>query len=528
MDARKLEINSAATTRVYPPPENPYCLGTIPPGRCDSCNRNFYSVAAQTSGVQRYHGSLTAEEAQAEINNLLTRIREDKADLKAKLHTRGDLIISRWSKKSIDKRGQLLCSSARFCFGEWPPVSSTEELPDGHFIAWLPEESKRTSSPYALWIQTKEFAEDRSKLLAFLHLRTEHSPQSWAMHDTIESENLFEKALDLPYNSHCVKMFGEDYGKLVSYDSALVHTSAIMSFPRALVTIRAQFAILRALCQIVDHIVTDSSPSGSSKWKNTVHNLNKKGGESRWTFYEHPGLVSPYGFDTKTLLDKVTNKFNELCDDMQLMHTDPEYMLNAALTCKASIRSKDPIPSSIKWDLVTLDFLSNRFTKLVQWVRVLDACRVLHGVFEEHREDIRPGTLLPSAVGSAVGMYGAYTNEAIATHCHLFRDALMHMSALKDCFAVVKADRSYKWTHLRPLDLSKESDRLYTAALAIENNMKGRHPYGATMEVQLLHRLLSSIKYEEAIDEEVSCLALLDELRLAQVWSQLGPFEMTP
>jgi hypothetical protein len=67
------------------------------------------------------------------------------------------------------------------------------------------------------------------KLLTLLHLHTDNPPQSWAVYDRIESGALFEQAMDLPYNPKCVKMFGEDYGKLVDYDSALVHTSAIMS-----------------------------------------------------------------------------------------------------------------------------------------------------------------------------------------------------------------------------------------------------------------------------------------------------------
>jgi hypothetical protein len=259
-----------------------------------------------------------------------------------------------------------------------------------------------------------------------------------------------------------------------------------------------------------------------------VLNLNKKGGETRWTFYEHPALTPPYGFDTRTLLNKATNKFNELVDDVELMQTDPEYMLNAALTRKASIRSKDAIPTAIKWDLVAVDLFGNRITKLVQWARVLDACRVLHEVFEKHRENIRPGIALPPEVGKAMRIYAYYTDEAIEMQCRLFRDALMHMAALKDCFAIVKADGSYKWRHLRPMDPSKESDRLLAAAMTVEANLKRKHICGARVEVQLFLSKLSSIKYEKVIDEELSNLALLDELRLAQIWSQLGPFEMSP
>lgn len=186
-------------------------------------------------------------------------------------------------------------------------------------------------------------------------------------------------------------MFGEDYGKLVSHGSALVHTSAIMSFPQAFATIKAQHAISRALRLVVDKIVSHSDPSGNSKWADLVLNINRKGGENRWTFYEHPGLVPPSGFNTKILLSKVESKFNELCDDMELMQVDPEYFLNTALTFKASIGSIDPIPTTVKWNLLAMEIFENRIAKLMQWRIVLDAFRVLHEVFEEHREIIRPG-----------------------------------------------------------------------------------------------------------------------------------------
>lgn len=101
-------------------------------------------------------------------------------------------------------------------------------------------------------------------LLTLLHLRTEYPLQDWATYDTSESEAAFLRATDLPYRTHCVKMFGDTYGGLRQYDINLIHTWAIMSFPRALITIRAQHSISRALRQILDQIITDAKPSGNS------------------------------------------------------------------------------------------------------------------------------------------------------------------------------------------------------------------------------------------------------------------------
>lgn len=206
MDSKHSSVNSTVQTPIYPPPDDPYCVRMKIPGKCDFCNRNFYSVAAQESGAQRYQGSLTAEEAQAEINRMLKDARDDIAYVKAMLESHGSLLASRWSKKSVDKRGQLLCASADFCFGQWPPGSSRniEKSPEDYYTAWFPEESKKRATAYALWIHAKDFAEDRTKLLTLLHLRTEYPLQSWAMHDSIGCEAMFREAMDLPYNPHCV------------------------------------------------------------------------------------------------------------------------------------------------------------------------------------------------------------------------------------------------------------------------------------------------------------------------------------
>lgn len=525
MNSQQFPI-TAASTRIYPPPEDSHRGDPFHPDDCAHCNGNYYSVAAQANGLQRYQGLLSINEARAEINSLLYGTMREIASLKDVLQDYGNLIASRWSKKSTDKRGRLLSASAEFCFGAWPPGPSTGRIIDTSFTEWYPEESKNPIWPYAAWIQAKDFAEDSSKLLTLLHLRTEYPPQDWAIYDTSESREAFVRATDLPYNSQCVEMFGKNYGNLLEYDSGLIHTWAIMSFPRALVTFRTQRAILKALRVVVDQIITNAQPSGNSKWNDLVLNLNKKGGEARWTFYDIPALVPPYGFNTKTLLDKTTSKFNELFDDLEFMCTDPEYMLNAALTRKASIRFKDAIPTATKWHVVAVNLINNRFAELLQWARVLDACRVVHEVFEKYGENIRPGEILPPEVGNAMAIYHAYTDEAIAMQCELFRDALMQMEALKDCFAIVKTNRGYKWTHLRPLDPSRKDDCLLATALAVESTMQHRMPCGARMAIQFLLGKLSSIRYEKAVDEEISSLALLDEMRLAQIWSQLGPFEV--
>lgn len=525
MELQTLLAGATTSTQIHPPPQS---LHGGYRDDCEVCNRNFYTVAAQESGKQYYYRSFTPEEAQAEIYGEIAAAQEKYLYLQSMLQIHGDTVIRRWSKKTKDKRGATLSTAAAFCFGEWPPVP--EPIFKTYDTAWHPESCRDSRYPYATWIRGKDFAEDRMRLLRLLHLRTEYSLQRWAMYDTIESDTVFAEALGVPYSPHCVKMFGEDYGRLVDFDDTMVHTCAYMSFPRALVTMRAQHGISEALCRVVDQIVNveDTPPSGNSKWTDLMLNFDTKGNEARWSFYEHPALVPPHGFDTKVLLDKATNKFNELVDDMELLQTDPEYMLSHVLTVKASIRLKDPVPTMQKWNLVATEFMCNRISKLMQWARVVNGCRIVHQAFEKNRDSISPGITLSSDVGHAMWMFSAYVDEATESQNVHFQGAVHKMTALKDCFTIVRDGDRYKSDLLRGLDSSKDSDRIFNSALMVQRAITGRSLRGAREGIQLLLRKLQSIKYEQAVAEEISSIALIDEMRLAQIWSQLGPFEEPP
>lgn len=517
-----------AATELHPPPAGLHCGDPTQQSNCEYCEGNFYSTAVQESGKRRYHGSVTAEEAQNEINRTIKETSENLFYVKSKLDTHGDLIVSWWSKRSIDKRGALLSTAAASCFGQWPPVSETNPVPNSLFSGWHPTASREKVFPYALWLRGKDFAEDRMKLLQLLFLRTEHTLQDWAMHDTIESRTVFRQAIALPYTSHCVQMHGDDYGQLVKLNDMLVHTCAIMSFPRALSTIRAQHAISIALGRVVQVILADASPSGNSNWKKLVLNLNKRGEGVRWSFYEHPALVPPCAFDPQTLLEKAINKFNELADDIELLSTDPEYMLECVLTLEASMRFRDPVPTTMKWNLIGVGLMSRRIYMLVQWARVVEACRIVQRIFTTHRHSIRPGATLPSEVGEAMWVFISILDETARLQSEVFSQTLHHMAALKDCFAVVRAGGKYVWRHLRLLDPKRKSDRLLASAVAVQNAMEANSMCGARREIQLLLGKLSSSRHEKSIYEEISTIALIDEMRLARIWSQLGPFKAPP
>lgn len=396
------------------------------------------------------------------------------------------------------------------------------------YIRWHPEKACETHRPYAWWILVKDFAEDRMKLVSLLHLRTEHTSQAWAMFDTLESHYVFKSRQDATYSPVCVEMFGDNYGRLVDYNESLLHTWAIMSFTRAWITMEAQHGISHMLRKLVDAIVADASPSGNTKWARLTNNLSPTSGNTQWSFHGHPALVAPWGFDTQPLLDRAKTKRNEVADDLMLMQTDPEYLLNLVLALKASMRFADHVPTKLRWTFIAHSVLRCRINNFCRWTGILMSYERVHEVFEQDRRAIRPGTDLPVRAGIAMWSLRFVLDEAAQTQCDELQERVFEMAALKDLFELVYENRDLSWRPLKPLDTSKQSHRIYASTFGVKAAMRDNYVCGARLWVEAFIDAIKPFNYEKAVDDSISSVALIDELRLARVWSQLGPFRAPP
>jgi hypothetical protein len=114
---------------IFPPPSGVH-------SECLICELSYYTVDLQQRAVavlspssitkfyDAYAGQYTNEDVQGDICAALWQTNKDLDYVKCVLKTHGDLILSRWTKKSKDKRGTLLSSEASVCFGQWPCQSS--------------------------------------------------------------------------------------------------------------------------------------------------------------------------------------------------------------------------------------------------------------------------------------------------------------------------------------------------------------------------------------------------------------------
>jgi hypothetical protein len=198
--------------------------------------------------------------------------------LKSMLSTHGDLIVQRWTKKTKDKRGVLLDSVARNCFGPWPPITrrQLELFADDYGYRGSCEDpsfmtSMLGSGLCSSWINMEEFAEDKMKLLSFLHVRSAYPPCDWASFDAHEMKRYFRTPLaPLMFNAKCVRISSEDYGSMVDFDVSQIHSGEAVGYPRAWATMCVQLHMVQDLRKVVDKLVDGAPPSGNVNWTNLV------------------------------------------------------------------------------------------------------------------------------------------------------------------------------------------------------------------------------------------------------------------
>jgi len=247
------------------------------------------------------------------------------ANIAMVLSTHGDLIVSRWFKKSRDKRSCLLSTAA--------PFLTTKNGEQGISVPWL---------------QTKDLVEDRTKLIALLHVRTTYSSKEWATFDTIETGS---------------SMF------------------------------RTQNEIANALIAIINAIVADAAPSGNTKWLALTNN-GLYGGGVTLDSYQDAGFAPPInGLDTDALLQTAYQERSRMADEIELLQTDPEYTRDIVLALKADIRWDANVSSSLKWEHIAGRFATDALPELNLWHDIFITCTQLRDACQEHEGAtiFRPG-----------------------------------------------------------------------------------------------------------------------------------------
>ncbi|KAI5208202.1 hypothetical protein E4T39_01519 [Aureobasidium subglaciale] len=245
------------------PPASPFDCTT------DGPKSGVYGLFKECSVCtpQYFPASLGATDIQAEehISSIVKSIKADLAFLRDALSKHADFIVSRWKKKSREKRFTLLATNTSLLDKKWAAVHLLDRVgvpdrkyfgervipkvrtirSDGRYKVGVefhtPESladanrrdetlAKHWDSWFLPYLDAQTLSEDPSLFLSLLHHRTVNEPEKWIMFDNanvvlVEHFGIMSSI----FNRQCVVMQGPDFGKLVEWNAEQAHRWEIVS-----------------------------------------------------------------------------------------------------------------------------------------------------------------------------------------------------------------------------------------------------------------------------------------------------------
>jgi hypothetical protein len=527
-DGHSRDASTSDTLQIFPPPAGIH-------SDCEVCNDSYYTVKGQEEALVRYktgedsrfYGYKGSPEddtaAQEMFYCLMTLVDREFEDLKDALKSHGDLVLSRWAKKSKDKRGMTLHTAAQNLFGEWPPRSeqtfcSLMGKRLDSFDGTLSMSMFCGTGFCGAWVNIEDFATDRMKLLSFLQVRSTYAPSEWALFDASETGLYFRSPISpIPFNANCINMCGENYGQMVETDVELMHRGVVLGFPRAIATVHVQLVILCGLRMVVDEIVAGALPSGDLKWSKLVSgSLQSSINGTEWGVYDSQGFAPPAQFDPFVLSEMALEQLYRHVDEVELLQVDPEYMRSYALNMKANISWDTSVSPSSKWSYIAGTIAMLMTHRLSHGRKLVDKSRGLVKVFQGDWGDARTRLEMPEAIEPAILDCGNAIVDMIDIQLVHLQLATSDMEALKEIYTKFEERGVLYQRSSYTGDFKKQCDRIEHAHWILQNHGACRGLSSARGALRNLSAELSKVGYDNRVDEICSTIALLDAMQ--KIW----------
>lgn len=248
-----------------------------PPCECDDCQHGFYAVEEQYRPCFWYSDRISDEEATALVNRYVQLAEKDRQYLQQILASHGDLIMSRWKKRSKEKHQALLVSTVpELCEQRWI-IPRFCYMPESKLVdlggrTW----ERRCASCWSFHWPSLEVPKSNPAVPFALLLNRDPCIHCriWATFDARRrlilswARGRFDVKFFL---RSCVVMHGPYYGKLVDWTAEQAHAGQTSLVSRKHVSfLEGQSYILGALCKIVDKITEGvglSKPASSDTWQ---------------------------------------------------------------------------------------------------------------------------------------------------------------------------------------------------------------------------------------------------------------------
>lgn len=334
------------------PPSNPFdCKDK----ECSECFPQFFPATTMVNDSIAQHT----------MSSLVETIQENTAFLRDALADYADFIVTRWRKKSRDKRLAFLEQHASLYPSKWAavhllnavnyPHSEEEHVyyagPSRLVIATniRTGETKRVRrSPHPRdpegvvnrfrdtwflpYLDAEMLSEDPLLLLALLHHRTSNEHERWIAFDSanVVLAECFGP-IDHIFNPQCVILHGPNYGKLVKWNAQQMHRREIMGFTKAYFVFTAQSRMMALLRRFVSGLLAEANEAPiygtHPKWSQLINSdFSRFGATSSWSTDSVKPFSAPPSFDPYEIIELIASRHRAVRDEVELLQTDPAYV----------------------------------------------------------------------------------------------------------------------------------------------------------------------------------------------------------
>jgi hypothetical protein len=335
--------------------------------------------------------TFTDDQAKAVLKSTVDTIKSGLAFLRDSLARQADFLLSRWKKKSREKRSTFLKTHTQLLEKRWGcvhlldcvgplertyagprmiPKVRTIRTPEGRYAntlelhtaqsvldANLREETLALyrDSWFLPYLDVETLSEDPTLLLSMLHHRSCNELEKWLAFDNANL-GLVEHFIIMSniFNRNCVVMQGPDYGKLVAWKAEQAHRWEIVRFTKAYVLLSAQRTMFTLLSKCVKGLLMEATtlpeleltPKSDSMIANDFSRFKTN---FQWSTDFVKPFSAPRSFDAREIFELITSRYRVVLDELDLLQTDPQYIQSLVKEFRACLlfeswRTKDIMP----------------------------------------------------------------------------------------------------------------------------------------------------------------------------------------
>ncbi|KAH0266861.1 hypothetical protein KCU91_g10483, partial [Aureobasidium melanogenum] len=367
-----------------------------PPCACSNCEQQFVREELQQIDRHRYESVIAPDVARNLLADFVNKTNSDRSYLAGLCHKYGNTILSRWRKKSRDKREALLLQADPSI--EREPFLRLRDEPE--LRAWRVMRHTRRKSWLLPYMNTTLMKEKPLILLGLIHHRVQHTPEEWA-----------------PFDSDLVRQgWSNGMQSLNTADITASKEAAerwdIVGYPRARLVIEAQALMYSRLRSIVDLIlegVKGDSVGASDKWQEMVQiGFKQSNNIELWSDYINQPFSSPPKFDVDYYCSLAKARMQAAQDHLWLLQTDPSYVRRFIKVMAVG----EVYGSDWKHALVAED-MHQAVEDYLRWREIHGEWSCVQDQYRRFRDSIYPGRPLPARLDLSLALLEAALHMAM-------------------------------------------------------------------------------------------------------------------